>query len=33
MQGTGGSGFGTVKFTGTKMFGCKLAKFFHKIIL
>ena len=30
MQGTGGSGFGTVKFTGTKSFGCKLVRFFHK---
>lgn len=30
MQDTGGSGFGTVKFTGTKSFGCKSLRFFHK---
>lgn len=30
MQGAGESGFGTVRFTGTKNFGCKLVRFFHK---
>lgn len=28
MLDTGGSGFGIVKFTGTKSFGCKLVRLF-----
>lgn len=30
MQGTGESGFGTVKFTGRKAFGCELVRSFNK---